>query len=59
MKKKITVALAGNPNSEKTTAFNAITGARQHIAKYPAVTAEKKCGTVIHNGNEIEVVELP
>ena len=59
MKKKITVALAGNPNSGKTTAFNAITGARQHIANYPGVTVEKKCGNVIHKGYEIEVVDLP
>ncbi|MBW1729336.1 MAG: ferrous iron transport protein B [Deltaproteobacteria bacterium] len=59
MKKKITIALSGNPNSGKTTVFNAITGARQHIANYPGVTVEKKYGTVFHKGVEIEVVDLP
>jgi ferrous iron transport protein B len=59
MKKKITIALSGNPNAGKTTVFNAITGARQHIANYPGVTVEKKYGTVIHKGREIEVVDLP
>jgi len=39
--KKLTIALAGNPNAGKTTLFNAITGARQHIANYPGVTVEK------------------
>jgi len=46
--KKLTIALAGNPNSGKTTLFNAITGARQHIANYHGVTVEKKSGRVIH-----------
>lgn len=59
MKKKITIALSGNPNAGKTTVFNAITGARQHIANYPGVTVEKKYGTVMHKGREIEVVDLP
>ncbi|MFH1241659.1 MAG: ferrous iron transport protein B [Pseudomonadota bacterium] len=59
MKEKITIALAGNPNSGKSTVFNAITGARQHIANYPGVTVEKKFGSVIHKGAEIKVVDLP
>jgi ferrous iron transport protein B len=59
MKKKIVIALSGNPNSGKTTVFNAITGARQQIANYPGVTVEKKVGHVNHKGNEIEVVDLP
>ncbi|RLB85599.1 MAG: ferrous iron transport protein B, partial [Deltaproteobacteria bacterium] len=59
MKKKIVIALSGNPNSGKTTVFNAITGAHQHIANYPGVTVEKKYGTVTHKGVEIEVVDLP
>jgi ferrous iron transport protein B len=53
------MALSGNPNSGKTTAFNAITGARQHIANYPGVTVEKKYGRIDHKGYEIEVVDLP
>jgi ferrous iron transport protein B len=59
MKKKITIALSGNPNSGKSTVFNAITGARQHIANYPGVTVEKKSGKVVYKGQEIEVVDLP
>jgi ferrous iron transport protein B len=59
MKEKITIALAGNPNSGKSTVFNAITGARQHIANYPGVTVEKKFGSVIYKGAEIKVVDLP
>ena len=42
MEKKIIVALAGNPNSGKTTVFNALTGAHQHVGNYPGVTVEKK-----------------
>ena len=57
--KKLTIALSGNPNSGKTTVFNAITGARQHIANYPGVTVEKKVGRVFHKGYEIEIVDLP
>ena len=59
MGQKITIALSGNPNAGKTTVFNAITGARQHIANYPGVTVEKKYGTIKHKGCEIEVVDLP
>ena len=59
MKQKIIIALSGNPNAGKTTVFNAITGARQHIANYPGVTVEKKYGVVRHKDCEIEVVDLP
>ena len=59
MKKKITVALAGNPNAGKTTIFNALTGARQHVGNWPGVTVEKKEGTLKHNGREIHIVDLP
>ena len=41
-----TVALAGNPNSGKTTLFNELTGARQHVGNYPGVTVEKKRGPI-------------
>ena len=57
--KKIKIALAGNPNSGKSTVFNAITGARQHIANYPGVTVEKKYGEIEHKGWNILVVDLP
>jgi len=53
------VALAGNPNSGKTTIFNAITGARQHVGNYPGVTVEKKEGRAKREGVELNVVDLP
>jgi ferrous iron transport protein B len=59
MSKKITVALTGNPNAGKTTLFNALTGARQHVGNWPGVTVEKKEGTLRHQGKEIHVVDLP
>lgn len=58
-KKTITVAVAGNPNSGKTTVFNAVTGARQHVGNYPGVTVEKVEGICKHKGYEIELVDLP
>ena len=42
--KPFTIALGGNPNSGKTTIFNALTGARQHVGNYPGVTVEKVTG---------------
>ena len=57
--KKIKVALAGNPNSGKTTIFNLLTGARQHVGNYPGVTVEKKEGLCKYNGHEITFVDLP
>ena len=39
-----TFALAGNPNSGKTTLFNSLTGGHQHVGNYPGVTVEKKEG---------------
>lgn len=57
--KKITVALAGNPNSGKTTIFNMLTGAHQHVGNYPGVTVEKKEGLCRYKAHEITVVDLP
>ncbi len=54
-----TVALAGNPNSGKTTLFNALTGLRQHVANYPGVTVEKKTGRAMMAGRPIDVIDLP
>ncbi|MGM0681917.1 MAG: ferrous iron transport protein B [Thermodesulfobacteriota bacterium] len=56
---KILIALAGQPNSGKSTVFNRFTGASQHVANYPGVTVDKKVGWYSHNGNKIEVVDLP
>ncbi len=54
-----TIALAGNPNSGKTTLFNALTGARQRVGNYPGVTVEKKQGTYAYNGYKFSLVDLP
>jgi ferrous iron transport protein B len=58
-KPTIRVALAGNPNSGKTTVFNALTGARHHVANYPGVTVEKKEGTFETDSARVRVVDLP
>ena len=56
----ITVALAGNPNSGKTTIFNALTGLRQKVANYPGVTVEKKTGRCkLAGGRWLEIIDLP
>ncbi len=55
----VVVALAGNPNSGKTTVFNAITGARQHVGNYPGVTVEKKEGQRRVDDTIVHVVDLP
>ena len=57
--KTITVALTGNPNSGKTTMFNALTGAHQHVGNYPGVTVEKKEGICQHGRTKLNVVDLP
>jgi ferrous iron transport protein B len=59
MAKEITIALAGNPNSGKTTIFNNLTGSRQKVGNWPGVTVEKKEGTTAYNGYAIRVVDLP
>ncbi|MGQ9813516.1 MAG: ferrous iron transport protein B [Dissulfurimicrobium sp.] len=59
MESKIVVALAGNPNSGKTTIFNNLTGARQHVGNYPGVTVERKEGISQHKGREIKIIDLP
>ncbi|HEY56427.1 MAG TPA: ferrous iron transporter B, partial [Dehalococcoidia bacterium] len=59
MAKKITIALAGNPNSGKTTVFNNLTGARQHVGNWPGVTVEKKEGSYSYQGYEVRVMDLP
>ncbi|MBW2545186.1 MAG: ferrous iron transport protein B [Deltaproteobacteria bacterium] len=53
------IALAGNPNSGKTSLFNELTGARQHVGNYPGVTVEKKEGTCVYNGHKMHIVDLP
>ncbi|MFA5865381.1 MAG: ferrous iron transport protein B [Phycisphaerae bacterium] len=55
----IKIALTGNPNSGKTTIFNALTGAHQHVGNYPGVTVEKKQGHCHVDGIRLEIVDLP
>ena len=52
------IALAGNPNSGKTTLFNALTGSNQYVGNWPGVTVEKKEGKY-HNDKEIIITDLP
>ncbi|MFO8163306.1 MAG: ferrous iron transport protein B [Thermodesulfobacteriota bacterium] len=59
MAKKLIIGLAGNPNSGKTSIFNNLTGARQHVGNWPGVTVEKKEGTCKYDGYEIKVIDLP
>jgi len=53
------IAIAGNPNSGKTTAFNWYTGSRQHVGNYPGITVEKKEGTASVDGRTVTLVDLP
>ncbi len=57
--KEFTIALAGNPNAGKTTIFNILTGARQHVANYPGVTVEKKEGKYTYKEQTFKIVDLP
>jgi ferrous iron transport protein B len=54
-----TVALAGTPNSGKTTLFNRLSHLRHKVANYPGVTVEKHSATIRHGELEIEIVDLP
>ena len=57
--RELTVALAGNPNSGKTSLFNRLTGGHQHVGNYPGVTVEKKWGRLRGVGGPMNVVDLP
>jgi len=57
---ELVIALAGNPNSGKTTIFNALTGLRQKVANYPGVTVERKTGKCkLPDGKRALIIDLP
>lgn len=53
------IALLGNPNAGKTTIFNALTGANQHVGNWAGKTVERREGVFTHNGLAVRVIDLP
>ncbi|OGJ52674.1 ferrous iron transport protein B [Candidatus Peregrinibacteria bacterium RIFOXYC2_FULL_41_22] len=58
-KHSIKIGIVGNPNTGKSTLFNALTGARQHVGNWPGKTIEKKEGVFTHNNHTIKIIDLP
>lgn len=59
IRRKLHIAVAGNPNVGKTTLLNALTGSKQRVGNWPGVTVEKLEGTYVHQGTEVLVTDLP
>lgn len=57
--RELTIALAGSPNSGKTSIFNNLTGAMQHVGNYPGVTVEQKSGFRKYKNYSIKIFDLP
>ena len=59
-KQELHIALVGNPNSGKTSLFNALTGLNQKVGNFPGVTVDKKTGTLdLGNGTQTQLIDLP
>ncbi len=58
-KQRLTIAVAGNPNSGKTTLFNELTGSRQMVGNWPGVTVDRKTGLYSFEGHDFELVDIP
>lgn len=59
IQKSLNIALVGNPNTGKSTLFNALTGLRQKIGNYPGVTVERKTGSAEIDGVTHTIIDLP
>ena len=57
--RSLSIALAGNPNSGKTTLFNVLTGSSQHVGNWPGKTVEKRSGSFSAGGARFDVIDLP
>lgn len=57
--KQLHIAIAGNPNSGKTTLFNALTGSHQHVGNWPGVTVERIEGRYTHADTQVHATDLP
>ena len=55
----IDVALVGNPNSGKTSLFNALSGSSEHVGNYSGVTVDAKSGSLSYKGYRINITDLP
>ena len=58
-KKRLRIAVAGNPNCGKTTLFNELTGSRQMVGNWPGVTVDRKIGLYSFEGHDFELVDIP
>ena len=54
-----TIAITGSPNAGKTSLFNQLTGAHQHVGNWPGQTVERHSGTFTVSSDQFEIVDLP